>query len=163
MLVKTLALLETNPDILEKYRGKFHYVLVDEYQDTNMPQYRFVELLCREHGNICVVGDDDQSIYGWRGADIRNIMSFEKDFEGAKVIRLEQNYRSTSKILDAANAVIANNESRKRKTLWTEQEGGERIERLQLPSGMRPTSSAVKSWKACGMAGPIRILRSCTA
>ena len=129
LLVKTLALLETNPDILEKYRGKFRYVLVDEYQDTNMPQYRFVELLCREHGNICVVGDDDQSIYGWRGADIRNIMSFEKDFEGAKVIRLEQNYRSTSKILDAANAVIANNESRKRKTLWTEQEGGERIER----------------------------------
>lgn len=129
LLVKTLTLLETNPDILEKYRSRFRYVLVDEYQDTNMPQYRFVELLCRTHGNICVVGDDDQSIYGWRGADIRNIMSFEKDFEGAQVIRLEQNYRSTSKILDAANAVISNNQSRKRKTLWTEQEGGELIER----------------------------------
>ncbi len=129
LLVKTLHLLETNPDILEKYRSKFRYVLVDEYQDTNMPQYRFVELLCREHNNICVVGDDDQSIYGWRGADIRNILSFEKDFKGAKVIRLEQNYRSTEKILNAANAVISNNQSRKRKTLWTAQAGGERIER----------------------------------
>ena len=128
LLIKTLALLETNPDILEKYRSKFRYVLVDEYQDTNMPQYRFVELLCREHSNICVVGDDDQSIYGWRGADIRNIMSFEKDFKGAKVIRLEQNYRSTSKILDAANAVIENNQGRKRKTLWTERRGGDPIE-----------------------------------
>ena len=128
LLVKTLALLEGNQDILEKYRDKFKYVLVDEYQDTNMPQYRLVELLCREHRNICVVGDDDQSIYGWRGADLRNIMSFEKDFGGAEVIRLEQNYRSTSKILGAANAVIANNKSRKRKTLWTAQEGGEPIE-----------------------------------
>lgn len=128
LLVKTLALLEGNQDILEKYRDKFKYVLVDEYQDTNMPQYRLVELLCREHRNICVVGDDDQSIYGWRGADLRNIMSFEKDFVGAEVIRLEQNYRSTSKILGAANAVIANNKSRKRKTLWTAQEGGEPIE-----------------------------------
>lgn len=128
LLVKVLELFETCPDVLDKYRNKFRYVLVDEYQDTNMPQYRLVELLCRNHGNICVVGDDDQSIYGWRGADIRNILSFEHDFDGTKVIRLEQNYRSTSNILSAANAVIANNTGRKVKKLWTEQPGGAMVE-----------------------------------
>lgn len=102
LLVKTIELFEQCPEVLEKYQNRFKYVLVDEYQDTNMPQYRFVEMLCRKHGNLCVVGDDDQSIYGWRGADIKNILSFEKDFEGAKVVRLEQNYRSTKYILDAA-------------------------------------------------------------
>ena len=131
LLVKTLEMLEQCPELLEKYRNRFRYVLVDEYQDTNMPQYRFVELLCREHGNLCVVGDDDQSIYGWRGADIRNIMSFEKDFKNAAVIRLEQNYRSTRYILDAANAVIDHNEGRKRKTLWTAKEGGDAIGRYE--------------------------------
>lgn len=131
LLVKVLEMLEQCPDLLEKYRSRFRYVLVDEYQDTNMPQYRLVELICREHGNLCVVGDDDQSIYGWRGADIRNIMSFEKDFKNATVIRLEQNYRSTKYILDAANAVIDHNEGRKRKTLWTAQEGGDLIERCE--------------------------------
>lgn len=128
LLGKTLQLLETCPDILEKYRNKFRYVLVDEYQDTNIMQYRMIELICREHGNICVVGDDDQSIYGWRGADIRNILEFEKDFEGAKVIRLEQNYRSTSNILNAANAVIENNTERKNKRLWTQNTEGDKIE-----------------------------------
>ncbi len=131
LIVNVIALFETCPDILEKYRYKFRYVLVDEYQDTNMPQYRLVELICREHGNLCVVGDDDQSIYGWRGADVNNILSFEKDFQGAKVVRLEQNYRSTRCILDAANAVIANNEGRKRKTLWTEKCAGERVARYE--------------------------------
>ena len=130
LIVKTIELFETFPDILEKYRHKFLYMLVDEYQDTNMPQYRLMELICREHGNICVVGDDDQSIYGWRGADVNNILSFEKDFKGAKVVRLEQNYRSTRCILDAANAVIANNQSRKSKTLWTDKCEGERITRF---------------------------------
>ena len=103
LLGKTLELFQSCPEVLQKYRSKFRYILVDEYQDTNVMQYHIVELLAREHGNICVVGDDDQSIYGWRGADIRNILDFEKDFPGAKVIRLEQNYRSTSNILDAAS------------------------------------------------------------
>lgn len=129
LILKTIELFETFPDVLEKYRAKFRYVLVDEYQDTNMPQYRLIELLCRAHGNLCVVGDDDQSIYGWRGADVNNILSFEKDFSGAKTVRLEQNYRSTQYILEAANAVIENNRGRKRKTLWTEKAGGERITR----------------------------------
>ncbi len=128
LLLYTIRLFESCPDVLQKYRERFRYVLVDEYQDTNLAQYRLILLLCREHGNLCVVGDDDQSIYGWRGADIRNILGFEKDFEGARVIRLEQNYRSTSNILDAANAVIENNVGRKRKTLWTEKSGGEKTE-----------------------------------
>ncbi|MCE5235911.1 MAG: UvrD-helicase domain-containing protein [Clostridiaceae bacterium] len=128
LLLSTIRLFETCPDVLQKYRERFQYVLVDEYQDTNLAQYRLIALLCREHKNICVVGDDDQSIYGWRGADIRNILDFEKDFEGTRVIRLEQNYRSTSNILDAANAVIENNQGRKRKTLWTENTGGEKAE-----------------------------------
>ncbi len=134
LIVKIIELFETCPEILQKYRSRFRYVLVDEYQDTNMPQYRLVELICREHGNLCVVGDDDQSIYGWRGADIRNIMSFEKDFKNTRVIRLEQNYRSTKYILDAANAVIDNNEGRKRKTLWTDKTGGDRIVRYEAAS-----------------------------
>ncbi len=128
LLCMTVQLLESCPDVLDKYRRKFSYVLVDEYQDTNALQYRMVELICREHRNICVVGDDDQSIYGWRGADIRNILEFEKDFKGAKVIRLEQNYRSTSNILNGANAVIGNNLGRKQKKLWTDNGDGEKIE-----------------------------------
>ena len=128
LLWMTIQLLESCPDVLDKYRRKFNYVLVDEYQDTNSLQYRMIELICREHRNICVVGDDDQSIYGWRGADIRNILEFEKDFPGAKVIRLEQNYRSTSNILNGANAVIGNNLGRKQKKLWTDNGDGEKIE-----------------------------------
>lgn len=127
LLLNTLSLFDTCPDILEKYRAKFKYVLVDEYQDTNMPQYRIVELLSHEHNNICVVGDDDQSIYGWRGADIRNIMSFEKDFKNTKVVKLEENYRSTKTILDAANDVICRNKSRKDKRLRTSKGLGEKI------------------------------------
>lgn len=129
LLIKTIELFEQCPEVLEKYQNKFKYVLVDEYQDTNMPQYRLIEMLCRNHGNICVVGDDDQSIYGWRGADIKNILSFENDFKGAKVVRLEQNYRSTRYILDAANAVISHNSGRKPKKLWTAKEDGDLIER----------------------------------
>lgn len=128
LLCMTIKLLESCPDVLDKYRNKFRHVLVDEYQDTNSLQYRMIELICREHRNICVVGDDDQSIYGWRGADIRNILEFEKDFPGARVIRLEQNYRSTSNILNGANAVIDNNLGRKQKRLWTDNGDGEKIE-----------------------------------
>lgn len=134
LLGKTLELFQSCPEVLQKYRSKFRYILVDEYQDTNVMQYHIVELLAREHGNICVVGDDDQSIYGWRGADIRNILDFEKDFPGAKVIRLEQNYRSTSNILDAANSVIENNQGRKSKKLWTDNGRGDRIDTFTADS-----------------------------
>ena len=128
LLILTMKLFLQFPEILEKYRRKFNYILVDEYQDTNLVQYNIVHMLAEQHRNICVVGDDDQSIYGWRGADIRNILEFEKDFPGAVVIRLEQNYRSSEVILNAANIVISNNRSRKKKHLWTEQRGGEPID-----------------------------------
>ena len=127
LLVNTVKLFEENPDVLERCRQRFKYILVDEYQDTNEAQFRMIKLLAERHGNICVVGDDDQSIYRFRGADIRNILHFEEAFPGAKVIRLEQNYRSTKTILKAANAVIANNEGRKEKTLWTDNPEGEKI------------------------------------
>jgi DNA helicase-2/ATP-dependent DNA helicase PcrA len=127
LLMKTLELLAEHPPVLEVYRRRFRYVLVDEYQDTNKTQYELIRLLTAESRNLCVVGDDDQSIYGWRGADIRNILDFEKDYPDAAVIKLEQNYRSTSNILDAANQVIAHNSGRKDKTLWTEEESGEKI------------------------------------
>lgn len=128
LLLFVVKLFSEQPEVLNKYRKRFRYVLVDEYQDTNFPQYQIVKLLCAEHRNICVVGDDDQSIYGWRGADIRNILDFEKDFEGARVVRLEQNYRSTKAILDCANKVISNNKGRKSKKLWTDKPGGEKVE-----------------------------------
>ena len=127
LLLKTLILLADHPPVLEVYRRRFRYVLVDEYQDTNRTQYELIRLLTAESRNLCVVGDDDQSIYGWRGADIRNILEFENDYPDATVIKLEQNYRSTGNILDAANQVIAHNEGRKDKTLWTEKGAGEKI------------------------------------
>ena len=127
LLLVSVELFENFPDVLEKYRHRYHYVLVDEYQDTNGAQYRLTKLLAGEHRNLCVVGDADQSIYGWRGADIRNILNFEKDFPDATVIKLEQNYRSTKRILAAANEVIAHNENRKPKELWTENPQGEAI------------------------------------
>jgi len=127
IILKTLELFKAYPDVLSKYANRFHYIMVDEYQDTNTAQYNLVRMLASVHGNLCVVGDDDQSIYGWRGANIRNILDFEKDFPGAVIIKLEQNYRSTSNILNAANAVIHNNEGRKGKNLWTDAEGGENI------------------------------------
>lgn len=128
LLLKTILLFERFPEVLDRYRNRFRYILVDEYQDTNLAQYHIVSMLAKLHRNLCVVGDDDQSIYAWRGADIRNILEFEKDFEGCTVIRLEQNYRSTDKILAAANAVIANNHARKPKKLWTDRIGGEAID-----------------------------------
>ncbi|MBQ8202371.1 MAG: DNA helicase PcrA [Clostridia bacterium] len=127
LLVKTLELLADHPPVLESYRRRFRYVMVDEYQDTNYAQYMMIKLITDESRNLCVVGDDDQSIYGWRGADIRNILDFEKDYPDAKVIKLEQNYRSTANILDAANQVIAHNAGRKEKALWTESGEGEPI------------------------------------
>lgn len=127
ILVNMVKLLKNNPDILEFYRNKFKYIMVDEYQDTNQPQYNAVMLLAKGHSNICVVGDDDQSIYAFRGADVRMILNFEKDFKDAGVIKLEQNYRSTKTILAAANEVIANNKSRKSKALRTDGNDGDKI------------------------------------
>ena len=127
LLVKTLELLVEQPPVLEYYQNRFDYILVDEYQDTNRAQYELVRLLAGKKRNLCVVGDDDQSIYGWRGADIHNILDFEKDFPDAKVVKLEQNYRSTGNILDAANQVIAHNQGRKEKALWTQAGEGEKI------------------------------------
>ncbi len=131
LLVKPVELFLTHPEILEAYRRRFRFVLVDEYQDTNHAQYRFLELLARAHGNLMVVGDDDQSIYGWRGADIRNILDFEKDFADTRIVRLEQNYRSTGNILDAANRVIALNVRRKGKTLRTDAGAGEILTKVE--------------------------------
>ena len=127
LLIKTLELFADHPPVLDGYRKRFQYVLVDEYQDTNAAQYQLVRLLTAESRNLCVVGDDDQSIYGWRGADIQNILGFEKDYPDTQVIKLEQNYRSSSNILDAANQVIAYNQERKEKKLWSEAPEGEKI------------------------------------
>lgn len=127
LLMLSIKLLQENKEVREKYQDRFDYLLVDEYQDTNHAQYLLTKFLAAKHRNICVVGDADQSIYGWRGADIQNILDFEKDYPDAKVIKLEQNYRSTQIILDAANAVIENNTGRKPKNLWTENKSGANI------------------------------------
>ena len=127
LLVKTVQLLQTQPDVLENYQERFRYIMVDEYQDTNTVQFKLVSLLAGKYRNLCVVGDDDQSIYKFRGANIRNILDFEKEYTDAKVVRLEQNYRSTGNILDAANSVIRNNKGRKDKTLWTASGEGDKI------------------------------------
>jgi DNA helicase-2/ATP-dependent DNA helicase PcrA len=142
LLLRSVLLLANNDNIRLKYRERFKYILVDEYQDTNHTQYKLLKNLTGEHQNICVVGDEDQSIYGWRGADISNILNFEKDFPGAKVIKLEQNYRSTEIILEAASAVIANNTARKGKTLWTETKYGDPL-RLFLTDSALDEASAV--------------------
>ena len=128
----TIQILTENPDVLEYYSGKFQYVLVDEYQDTNKAQFMLITLLSGRHGNITVVGDNDQGIYSFRGADISNILNFERDFPGTKIIKLEQNYRSTKAILDAANAIIKHNEKKYEKNLWTEQVGGQLPEVARL-------------------------------
>lgn len=127
LILKTLGLLKAQKEVLSYYQDRFQYILVDEYQDTNRTQYELVRLLAMKHQNLCVVGDNDQSIYSWRGADMRNILDFEKDFSHAKVILLEQNYRSTQTILDVANAVIVNNHDRKDKRLWTDNHSGEKV------------------------------------
>ena len=127
LLLHVVNIFQTNEDVLDKYQRWFKYILVDEYQDTNVAQYMWLRLLAAKHRNICCVGDDDQSIYGWRGAEVGNILRFERDFEGAKVIRLEQNYRSTPHILAAASGVIAGNKDRLGKTLWTARKDGEKV------------------------------------
>ena len=135
LLLEAVRLLKASGEVRERYQRRYQYVLVDEYQDTNRPQYELMKLLAGEHKNVCAVGDEDQSIYSWRGADIRNILEFEKDFPNARIVRLEQNYRSTQIILEAAGAVVANNIRRKGKKLWTERQGGSLIGYYEAPDG----------------------------
>src|SRR5262245_17579089 len=127
LLLKTVDLFDKSERVRDVYARKFRYIMVDEYQDTNRPQYLLIRRLAEVHRNLCVVGDPDQSIYKWRGADLRNILDFEHDFSDAKTVRLEQNYRSTQVILDVASAVISRNRNRKDKRLWTERQGGAQI------------------------------------
>ena len=135
LLLDSVRLLKSAPQVREYYNKRFQYLLIDEYQDTNRPQYELMRMLAGEHHNVCAVGDEDQSIYSWRGADIRNILEFEQDFPEAKIIRLEQNYRSTQNILQAASAVVANNVRRKGKNLWTDRQGGAKIGYYEAPDG----------------------------
>src|ERR1700678_4310493 len=134
LLLETVRLLKSSSEVRERYTRRYKYLLIDEYQATNRPQYELMKLL-GSHGNVCVVGDEDQSIYSWRGADIKNILDFEKDFPNAKTIRLEQNYRSTQFILEGASAVVAQNLQRKRKNLFTTREGGSLIGYYEAPDG----------------------------
>ncbi len=144
LLFNAVQLLKTNDQVREQYQSRFRYLMVDEYQDTNHIQYLLLKELLGDHNNICVVGDEDQSIYGWRGADIRNILEFETDFPGARIIRLEQNYRSTQVILDAAAAVIKNNEMRKGKKLWTAAGGGDRLSLLLVDTAEVEAGTIIK-------------------
>jgi len=153
LIVKTVELLRNNQELREYYEEYFRYLLVDEYQDTNRAQYVLVKTLSNKHKNLCVVGDPDQSIYAWRGADIRNILEFEKDFKDSKTIILEQNYRSTSGILDAANKLIKHNKSRKEKNLWTENAKGEKIEVLEYLNELDEAGGILTKTKELGSKG----------
>ena len=135
LLLEAVRLLKSSGEVRRRYNQRYEYILIDEYQDTNRPQYELMKLLGGEHHNVCVVGDEDQSIYSWRGADIRNILEFERDFPEVKIIRLEQNYRSTQNILEGASAVVSNNRQRKGKTLWTDRRGGTPIYYYEAPDG----------------------------
>ena len=150
LIVKTVELFENFPEVLNYYQERFRYIMVDEYQDTNYAQFRLVSLLAGKYKNLCVVGDDDQSIYKFRGADIRNILEFEDAFPGARVVKLEQNYRSTSHILDAANDVIRNNLGRKEKKLWTENPEGEKIRFRMYDQAYEEADAVVKEIRDCG-------------
>jgi len=153
LLLHNLTLFLDNPDILKRYHAKFKYLLVDEYQDTNVCQYLWLRLLAQGSHNLCVVGDDDQSIYGWRGAEVDNILRFEKDFPGAKVVKLERNYRSTGHILGAASGLIASNQDRLGKTLWTEDEHGHKVTVTGVwdaPAEARIISGEIENWRSKG-------------
>ena len=162
IIVKTVELFRNCPEILDSYQDRFQYIMVDEYQDTNTAQFELVRLLAQKYRNLCVVGDDDQSIYRFRGANIRNILDFEKYFPEAAVIKLEQNYRSTQFILDAANAVIRNNQGRKDKALWTDRGAGNQVHFRQFDSAYeeaefiaddvcRKVRSGAESYKTCAV------------
>ena len=156
LLCKTVELFEYNPDVLEYYQNRFRYIMVDEYQDTNTVQFRFISMLAKKYKNLCVVGDDDQSIYKFRGANIQNILGYEKVFPEAKVIKLEQNYRSTGNILNAANMVIRNNKGRKDKTLWTDREEGEKLKLCQCETGYEEAERIVAEIKQLVAGGTYR-------
>lgn len=143
LLVNPILLFEKNRDLLEKYQDRFRHVLVDEFQDTNRSQYLLLKMLTVKHGNLCAVGDDDQSIYGWRGADIQNILNLEKDFPDCEVFRLEQNYRSTQNILSMAHSVISNNKRRREKRLWTEKGPGEKVLLCEIEDGLMEARNTV--------------------
>jgi DNA helicase-2/ATP-dependent DNA helicase PcrA len=144
LIMKAVEIFSNYPPILNKYQNRFEYILVDEYQDTNHAQYVLVNLLASKNRNLCVVGDEDQSIYGWRGADIHNILDFERDYPDAKVVKLEENYRSTQVILDAATAVVRNNKKRKGKTLYTQMKGGEKLRLFYVESDMLESKALVR-------------------
>ncbi len=153
LLLHNITLFTQHTDILQKYHQKFRYILVDEYQDTNVAQYLWLRLLAQGSHNLCVVGDDDQSIYGWRGAEVDNILRFESDFPGAKVVKLERNYRSTSHILGAASGLIASNKDRLGKTLWTDEPGGEKVTVTGVwdaPAEARTIATEIENWKSKG-------------
>lgn len=153
LLLHNLTIFQNNPDVLARYHAKFRYILVDEYQDTNVCQYLWLRLLAQGSNNVCVVGDDDQSIYGWRGAEVDNILRFEADFPGAKVIRLERNYRSTEHILAAASGLISANQDRLGKTLWTEDDGGHKVTVTGVwdaPAEARIISGEIENWRSKG-------------
>ena len=149
IIVKTVELFKACPEVLENYQNRFLYIMVDEYQDTNTAQFELISILARKYKNLCVVGDDDQSIYKFRGANIYNILNFEKHFPEAVTIKLEQNYRSTQNILNAANGVISNNMGRKRKTLWTDNEEGKKIGFKQFETGYEEAEYVAKDINAC--------------
>ena len=156
LLLHNITIFQDNPDVLKSYHDKFRYLLVDEYQDTNVAQYLWLRLLAQGSNNVCCVGDDDQSIYGWRGAEVDNILRFETDFPGAKVIRLERNYRSTEHILGAASGLIAANKDRLGKTLWTEDEGGHKVSVTGVwdgPAEARIISGEIENWKTQDKSG----------
>ncbi len=153
ILMRSVRMLDEHPDILAQYQERFKYILVDEYQDVNFAQYVLIRKLAAKHGNLCVVGDDDQSIYGFRGADVSIILQFEKDFPNAKVIKLEQNYRSTKAVLDAANAVVANNPNRKPKTMWTANAGGNLPLLFEAPDARSEARYVVRKIKDLALNG----------
>ncbi len=142
--MKTVELFQNNPEVLNYYQERFRYIMVDEYQDTNTAQFRLISLLAGKYKNLCVVGDDDQSIYKFRGANIENILNFEKSYTGAKVIKLEQNYRSSQNILQAANEVIRHNRGRKDKTLWTSNEEGPMVQFKQFENATEEADAIVR-------------------
>ncbi|MEX0934308.1 MAG: UvrD-helicase domain-containing protein [Candidatus Saccharimonadales bacterium] len=148
LLFKTVNMFEANPEILQRWRDRFKYILVDEYQDTNHAQYQFVKLLAETHKNICVVGDDWQSVYSWRGANFRNILDFERDYPDAKVVKLEQNYRSTKSILTAAQSVISKNQDRSDKHLWTDGEDGKQVEVTQVANELEEAEAIMRYVKS---------------
>ena len=159
LLLFAQRLLKASAETREKYNRRYRYLLVDEYQDTNRPQYELMRMLAGSEHNVCAVGDEDQSIYSWRGADIRNILEFEQDFPEARIIRLEQNYRSTQNILQAASSVVANNLKRKGKNLWTERSGRSQ-DRLLRGSGRRERSAVRRRLHCKVSAGGRRQIRT---